>query len=42
MLSLQEISDRFEIQDLVHRYAQIIDSKDFDSDFSAKMCKRSW
>jgi len=30
MLSLQEISDRLEIQDLVHRYAQIIDSKDFD------------
>ena len=30
MLSLQEISDRFEIQDLVHRYAQIIDSKEFD------------
>ncbi len=30
MLSLQEMSDRFEIQDLVHRYAQIIDSKDFD------------
>jgi 3-phenylpropionate/cinnamic acid dioxygenase small subunit len=30
MLSLQEISDRMEITDLVHRYAQIIDSKDFD------------
>ena len=30
MLSLQEISDRLEIQDLIHRYAQIIDSKDFD------------
>ena len=30
MLSLQEISDRFEIQDLVNRYAQIIDSKEFD------------
>ena len=30
MLSLQEISDRMEIADLVHRYAQIIDSKDFD------------
>jgi hypothetical protein len=30
MLSLQEISDRLEIQDLIHRYAQIIDSKNFD------------
>lgn len=30
MLSLQEISDRLEIQDLVHRYAQIIDAKEFD------------
>ena len=30
MLSLQEISDRLEIQDLVFRYAQIIDAKDFD------------
>lgn len=30
MLSLQEISDRFELQDLVHRYSQIIDTKDFD------------
>ncbi len=30
MLSLQEISDRLEIQDLIHRYAQIIDAKDFD------------
>ena len=30
MLSLQEISDRLEIQDLIHRYAQIIDSKEFD------------
>jgi len=30
MLTLQEISDRFEIQDLVHRYAQIIDAKEFD------------
>jgi 3-phenylpropionate/cinnamic acid dioxygenase small subunit len=30
MLSVQEISDRMEITDLVHRYAQIIDSKDFD------------
>ena len=31
MLSQQEISDRFEIQDLCYRYAQIIDSKDFDA-----------
>jgi hypothetical protein len=31
MLSQQEISDRFEIQDLIYRYAQIIDSKDFDA-----------
>jgi hypothetical protein len=31
MLSLQEISDRFEIQDLCYRYAQIIDSKAFDA-----------
>jgi hypothetical protein len=30
MLSLQEISDRFEIQDLIHRYAAIIDAKEFD------------
>ncbi len=30
MLSMQEISDRFEIQDLLHRYAEIIDSKEFD------------
>ena len=30
MLSLQEISDRLEIEDLVHRYAELIDAKDFD------------
>ena len=30
MLTMQEISDRFELQDLVFRYSQIIDSKDFD------------
>jgi len=30
MLSLQEISDRFEIQDLCYRYADIIDQKRFD------------
>ncbi len=30
MLSIQEISDRLEIEDLVHRYAEIIDAKDFD------------
>lgn len=29
-LSIQEISDRMEIQDLCYRYAQIIDSKTFD------------
>ncbi len=31
MLSMQEISDRFELQDLIYRYSQIIDSKDFDA-----------
>ena len=30
MLSPQELSDRFEIQDLVYRYAQVIDSKQFE------------
>jgi 3-phenylpropionate/cinnamic acid dioxygenase small subunit len=30
MLSQQELSDRFELQDLVYRYAQLIDSKAFD------------
>jgi hypothetical protein len=30
MLSLQAISDRLELHDLINRYAQIIDSKDFD------------
>jgi hypothetical protein len=30
MLTLQEISDRLEIQVLVNRYAQIIDAKEFD------------
>lgn len=30
MLSAQEISDRFEIQDLVYRYADIIDQRRFD------------
>jgi 3-phenylpropionate/cinnamic acid dioxygenase small subunit len=29
-LSLQEISDRFEIQDLLYHYADIIDQKKFD------------
>lgn len=29
MLSHQEISDRFEIQDLLYRYADLIDRKDF-------------
>ncbi|PLW66841.1 nuclear transport factor 2 family protein [Pseudohalioglobus lutimaris] len=31
MLSQQEISDRFEIQDLVYRYAELIDGKRFDA-----------
>jgi hypothetical protein len=31
MLSQQELSDRFELQDLCYRYSQIIDSKDFDA-----------
>jgi hypothetical protein len=31
MLSQQALSDRFEIQDLCYRYAEIIDSKDFDA-----------
>lgn len=31
MLSLQEISDRMEIQDLTWRYAELIDSGDFDT-----------
>jgi 3-phenylpropionate/cinnamic acid dioxygenase small subunit len=30
MLSQQEMSDRFEIQDLVYHYAQLIDSKQFE------------
>ena len=30
MLTMQEISDRFELQDLAFRYAQLIDAKDFD------------
>lgn len=30
MLSLQEMSDRFELQDLVYRYAQLVDSKQFE------------
>ena len=30
MLSQQELSDRFEIQDLVFRYAELIDSRQFD------------
>ncbi len=29
-LSLQEISDRFEIQDMLYAYSDIIDSQDFD------------
>ena len=30
-LSLQEISDRMEIQDLVYRYSELIDRKQFDA-----------
>ena len=30
MLTLREISDRLEIHDLIHRYSQIIDAKEFD------------
>jgi len=31
MLSQQELSDRFEIQDLVFRYADLVDQKSFDA-----------
>ncbi len=31
MLSQQEISDRFEIQDLVFHYANLIDSKNIEA-----------
>jgi hypothetical protein len=31
MLSLQEISDRLEIQDLIYRYSHLIDTKNFDA-----------
>jgi len=31
MLSQQQLSDRFELQDLCYRYAQIIDAKEFDA-----------
>jgi 3-phenylpropionate/cinnamic acid dioxygenase small subunit len=31
MLSNQELSDRFELQDLVFRYAQLIDTRDIDT-----------
>jgi len=31
MLSQQELSDRFELQDLVFRYAQLIDAKEIDT-----------
>ena len=30
MLSLQEISDRLEIEDLVNGYSHVVDSRDFD------------
>ncbi|MFP6654900.1 MAG: nuclear transport factor 2 family protein [Myxococcota bacterium] len=42
MLSLQEISDRLEIQDLIHRYAQIIDAKDFDRLRVDVFCEDAW
>lgn len=31
MLSQQEISDRFEIQDLLYRYSELIDRKEFET-----------
>lgn len=31
MLSQQELSDRFEIQDLVFRYANLVDQRNFDA-----------
>ena len=31
MLSHQEISDRFEIQDLLYRYSELIDGKEIDA-----------
>lgn len=31
MLSQQEMSDRFEIQDLIYRYAQLVDSRQIDA-----------
>ena len=30
MLSQQELSDRFEIQDLIYRYAQLVDGREID------------
>ena len=30
MLTLQEISDRLEIQDLMHRYARMVDFREWD------------
>ena len=30
MLSHQELSDRFELQDLIYRYAELVDAKQFD------------
>lgn len=38
MLSQQQLSDRFEIQDLVFHYADLIDSKQFDSLRSDVFC----
>ena len=31
MLSQQELSDRFEIQDLIYRYAQLVDGREIDA-----------
>jgi hypothetical protein len=31
MLSQQEMSDRFEIQDLCYRYAELVDTRNFDA-----------
>jgi 3-phenylpropionate/cinnamic acid dioxygenase small subunit len=39
MLSQQQLSDRFEIQDLVFHYADLIDSKQFDSLRSDVFCE---
>jgi len=38
-LSLQEISDRMEIQDLIYRYSDLIDQKHFDALRDEVFCK---